>query len=296
MFYRKKKNNEMTKQQTAATENTPPRFEIVASVQTDAGCVRETNEDNGRFIRPSDPALVAGKGALALVCDGMGGHSAGEVACALAADLVSSLYYQDQRDTETALRHALEETNRRIYAKAQTDEAKHGMGTTCTALVVRENLAYAAHVGDSRMYFVRDNAIHLLTEDHSVVMEMVKQGIISMDEARHHEDKNVITRALGTQAEVQVDLWGKPFLIQAGDSFLLCSDGLYDLIEDEEIKEIILYSSDAHEAGATLIALAKERGGHDNITVCIVQIKQIGFQNTGAQNLPVTREVEVSSV
>jgi serine/threonine protein phosphatase PrpC len=280
---------------SASDEQILTDYEVVASLQTDVGCVRETNEDNGRFVKPNDPQLIAAKGMLALVCDGMGGHSSGEVASQMAVDSISSLYYQSaQTDTQLALRAALEAANREIYAVSQTDETKRGMGTTCTALVVREGQAYAAHVGDSRMYLVRDGAAHLLTQDHSMVMEMVKQGILTMEKARHHEDKNVITRALGTQAEVEVDTWAKPFPVRENDSFLLCSDGLYDLIEDDEIREAVTSSKDAYEACEALIALAKERGGHDNITVCIVQIKPVGENEAAPPSLPVTRELEVS--
>lgn len=270
-------------------------YEIVASFQTDPGCVREMNEDNGRFIRPSDPELISSKGMLAIVCDGMGGHSAGEVASGMAVELIPGHYYRSGESPALALKRAVEEANREIHAASQANSATNGMGTTCTALAVCNGLAYAAHVGDSRMYLVRDAAIHLLTQDHSAVMEMVKRGILTMEEARHHEDKNVILRALGTQAEVEVDVWDKPFAVHLGDRFLLCSDGLYDLIEDDEIRQALVEATDIYEAGAQLIELAKERGGHDNITAGILEIKSTESTET-AHRLPVTRELEVSSL
>ena len=130
-----------------------------------------------------------------------------------------------------------------------------------------------------------------MTEDHSAVMEMVKQGWISLSDARHHPDKNVILRAMGSHPDVEVSTWQEPFPLRAGDRFLLCSDGLYDLVEDEEIKQIVL-ASDPQNACENLVALAKERGGHDNITVTIASLKQPGEDLK--RPVPVTRVVEVS--
>jgi protein phosphatase len=246
-------------------------FEVAASVQTDVGRVREINEDSGRFSRPSDPATLASKGVLLVVADGMGGHSAGEVASGMAVELVPRFYYGFTSPAHDALREAVEETNRQIYAASLADESKRGMGTTCTALAVVGNEAFAAHVGDSRLYMMRGGKVYLLTEDHSAVMEMVKLGLITMDEARTHEDKNVILRALGTAPEVEVATL-EPFRVRAGDKYLLCSDGLYDLVTDEEIERELSAAEDIHAAGERLITMAKGRGGHDNITVGILEL------------------------
>src|SRR5205085_6035608 len=246
-------------------------FEVEASVQTDVGRVREINEDSGRFSRPSDPATVATKGVLLIVADGMGGHSAGEVASQMAVELVPRLYYGSPSPAPAALREAVEEANRQIHAASLADESKHGMGTTCTALAVAGGEAFAAHVGDSRLYMMRGGKVYQMTEDHSAVMEMVKLGLITMDEARTHEDKNVILRALGTAPDVEVSTL-EPFRARAGDKYLLCSDGLYDLVKDEEIERELEAAEDIHAAGERLIAMAKARGGHDNITVGIVEL------------------------
>jgi serine/threonine protein phosphatase PrpC len=252
---------------------TPPH-EIVAAILTDVGCVREINEDSGRFVRPDDEASLRDKGALLIVADGMGGHSAGEVASGMAVELIPEIYYSSKGEPHRALKEAVEETNRRIYAAAAEDSAKHGMGTTCTALCLLDGQAFAAHVGDSRLYMLREGKVYQLTEDHSAVMEMVKLGIITKEEARHHEDKNVILRALGTSPEVEVSAL-EPFSIRVGDKYLLCSDGLYDLVTDEEI-ERELAGDDINAAGQKLIALAKERGGHDNITVGMAAVVPAG--------------------
>lgn len=246
-------------------------FEVEASVQTDVGRVREINEDSGRFSRPSDPATLATKGVLLIVADGMGGHSAGEVASGMTIELVPRLYYGSASPAPEALREAVEETNRQIYAASLADESKHGMGTTCTALALANDEAFAAHVGDSRLYMMREGKVYLLTEDHSAVMEMVKLGLITMEEARTHEDKNVILRALGTSPEVEVSTL-TPFRVRVGDKYLLCSDGLYDLVSDEEIERELSAAEDIHAAGERLITMAKARGGHDNITVGILEL------------------------
>jgi protein phosphatase len=269
----------------------PAAFEIDASVQTDKGCVREINEDSGRMVRPADPALLASKGTLVVVADGMGGHSAGEVASQMAADVVSRVYYETRAEPSTALKRAVEEANRQIHEAAAEDEAKHGMGTTCTALALCGGRAYAAHVGDSRLYMLRAKRLYQLSEDHSAVNEMVKLGIITKEQARTHEDKNVILRALGTTPEVEVSVL-EPFAVREGDRYLLCSDGLHDLVLENEIASILSESTDIHAAGERLIALAKERGGHDNITVGIIAIMPEGTAAAEAQDAPTTREVE----
>jgi protein phosphatase len=266
-------------------------FEIVASVQTDKGCVREINEDSGRFVRPTDPAQFAERGLLIIVADGMGGHSAGEVASGLAVDVVSSLYYEAKGTPEEALRYSVEEANRRIHAAAAEDESKHGMGTTCTVLALAHDQGLAAHVGDSRLYMMRGDQLYQLSEDHSAVMEMVKLGLISKEDARTHEDKNVILRALGTSPEVEVSML-EPFGVREGDFYLLCSDGLYDLVRDEEIASVLTESKDIDAAGKRMIELAKERGGHDNITVGIIAIMPEGKGAVAPEKMRATREVK----
>ena len=220
MFGKKKASAPVVKE-TQQFQVPPTPFEIDASVQTDKGCVREINEDSGRMVRPADPALLMQKGILVVVADGMGGHSAGEVASQMAADVVTRVYYETRAEPSTALKGAVEEANRRIHAAAAEDEAKHGMGTTCTALALCGGRAYAAHVGDSRLYMLRDKQLYQLSEDHSAVNEMVKLGIITKEQARTHEDKNVILRALGTAPEVEVSTV-EPVGLQVGDQYLLC--------------------------------------------------------------------------
>jgi PPM family protein phosphatase len=267
-------------------------FEVSASVQSDTGCVREMNEDSGLYHKPSEADALASKGVLLVVADGMGGHSAGEVASKMAVDLVLRLYYDSPSAAPDALREAVEEANREIHAASLEDESRRGMGTTCTALAILGGEGFAAHVGDSRLYMLRGGKIYLLTEDHSAVMEMVKLGLITMDEARTHEDKNVILRALGTSPEVEVSTL-TPFPVRAGDRYLLCSDGLYDLVTDEEMERELTASEDIHAAGERLIAIAKARGGHDNITVGIIELVPEGAEAAQVADAGETREWRV---
>ncbi|HEX7176752.1 MAG TPA: Stp1/IreP family PP2C-type Ser/Thr phosphatase [Pyrinomonadaceae bacterium] len=268
-------------------------YDIVASVRTDKGCVRETNEDSGQMFRPADAAVLRERGVLVVVADGMGGHSSGEVASRMAVELVSRLYYEADGDAQEALSGAVAEANRQIYAASQEDEGRQGMGTTCTALALLGGAAFAAHVGDSRLYMLRAGQIYQLTEDDSHVMELVRHGLISKEEARTHEDKNVILRALGTAPEVEVSAVS-PVEAREGDYYLLSSDGLHDLVRDEEIARVLAGAADVHAAAEQLIALAKERGGHDNITVGIVGLASPAASLPEAQNMRATREVEAA--
>lgn len=280
-----------TKRLPATNESQPP-LEVIASVQTDRGCVREANEDAGRFFRPSDPRLLAEKGFLTIVADGMGGHLGGEVASKLAVEAVGRVYYREQASPEAALRTAFEEANQQIYQASLGDEKLRGMGTTCTALALLDGKAIVAHVGDSRLYLMREGEAYLMTEDHSAVREMVRRGLISQREARHHADKNVILRALGTNPQVEISIWDKPLEVRAGDQFFLCSDGLSDMVENEEIRQVLSDSDDPHAACERFIALAKERGGHDNITVGVIRIQLAG--KTRARRPRATRELEAA--
>ncbi len=254
----------------APTEAIPFVFDV--AIRSDRGVQRPHNEDQGRSVHPRDPETLSAKGLLVLVADGMGGHAAGEVASAAAADVIARVYYESAAPPPDALRAAFLEANRVIHEGARQQEGLNGMGTTCTALVLRSGEAWAAHVGDSRLYRCRAGRIERLTEDHSVVSEMVREGLITEEEARHHDQRNVITRALGIHAEVEPTVREAPLALRAGDVFLLSSDGLYDLVEEDEIADIVR-QPDIHAAASGLVALANERGGHDNITVGLVHVR-----------------------
>jgi len=260
-------------------------LEVEAAVLSDVGCHRESNEDRAEVVLPSESRRL---GVLAVVADGMGGHAAGEVASGLAVEVIRHAYQQCTGDPARCLSEAMQQANRAIFDTARRDERLGGMGTTCTAVVVEDGEAHLAHVGDSRLYLIRGNGIYRMTEDHSAVMELVRRGLLTAEEARHHADKNVILRALGTHASVRIATWEQPMPVRSGDTLLLSSDGLHDLVEDGEIGEIVR-SGSPDEACRRLVALARERGGPDNITVVMLRFAA----PSTAATPPATRAAEV---
>jgi serine/threonine protein phosphatase PrpC len=246
-------------------------IQVEAAVLTDVGCVRESNEDSIVFVRPEEPEQLREKGCLAVVADGMGGHEGGEVASGIAVAVIPEVYFGYSGNCREALEAAVESANREIYQAAAENPENDGMGTTCTALAIKGGAAYCSHVGDSRLYLVRMGETRQMTEDHSLVMEMVRSGIISVEEARHHPSRNVITRSVGTDSSIEVSSWKQFFPVQDGDLFVLCSDGLHDYLEDGELLTCS-ETPDLAEACRRLVELAKSRGGKDNISVGLVRV------------------------
>jgi protein phosphatase len=244
---------------------------VVAALVSDVGCQRETNEDCGRIVQPCDPGLLARKGVLVAVADGMGGHKGGAVASRLAVEIVGRVYYASPASPGIALEEALREANQELFELSQGDETLRGLGSTCTALAIQGGAAYSAHVGDSRLYLIRGGEVRRMTEDHSVVAEMVKKGLLTEEEARRHADRNVILRALGASPQVELSAPTAPLPVRTGDRFVICSDGLHDLVTDREIGQVVM-SQDPAGACELLVATARERGGHDNITVAVVSV------------------------
>lgn len=249
-------------------------FNIETSMSSDVGCVRDVNEDRIHYVKPKDSELLNTKGRLAIVADGMGGHHAGAVASQLAVETIEARYYQDNRSPHVALEHAFLSANRGIRALADNNRQYSGMGTTATALAIHKGFVFTAHVGDSRLYLIRDHRIIQLTQDHSVVMDMVQSGVLTIDEARQHPDSHIITRALGTQTEVQVSCCQAGLAVKSGDRFVLTSDGLHDLVDENEILQTVL-SFDVHQAGDCLIEQARNQGGYDNISIGIIAIDSV---------------------
>lgn len=239
------------------------RLTLQMSGLTDPGEVREGNEDAIRWS--------AGQG-WAVLADGMGGHSAGEVASQLAVEVLErelGTLAADVTADETAqrLREAVSEANRRIRCRASEEPRCHNMGTTIVAVVFRAQTLVLAHVGDSRLYRYRAGELAQLSHDHSLVQELVDEGMMSREEAHESGYKHVITRALGLDETVAVDLLQQP--LQNGDRYLLCSDGLSDKIPDAELAA---YLQDGEPEAITqqLVAEAKRRGGEDNISVVVI--------------------------
>jgi serine/threonine protein phosphatase PrpC len=248
---------------------------VTASVKmgakTDLGRVRDNNEDKFDFFEPEDPGVLAAKGCFYAVADGMGGHSAGQIACELALKTVLSVYYADpSADQDASLRRAVREANGLIYDTAQAIPDRQGMGTTLTAAVLCEDRLMVAQVGDSRAYLLRGGAITQITEDHSWVAEQVRLGTMTLAEAQVSPFRNIITRSVGTAAAVEPDIFTQE--VQVGDIFVLCSDGLSGHLEPDEIQAIVLEGSPSAAAMA-LIETANERGGRDNITALVLAIR-----------------------
>jgi protein phosphatase len=231
------------------------------AAHTDVGLRRRGNEDRYAL----EPQL-----GLCLVADGMGGHSAGQVASGLAAEAVVAALRENKGEGATTaekLRGAIEEANHAIYTASRQKNEYTGMGTTVVALLVEGERAAIAHVGDSRAYRVRGGKIRQLTDDHSIVGELLRRQEISADDAREHPHRHVLTRALGVRGHVQPDL--AELTLAPGDQFVLCSDGLTNHVEDHEIAKLVTEAANLEAACAALIELANRRGGEDNITVVL---------------------------
>jgi len=245
-----------------------PVFGLYFAFASDPGCHRAVNEDSVCCLQPrGDP-----KGLLAVVADGMGGHVAGAEASSLAIRIVGQKYYSDSAPPQAALTRAFHTANAAIHKKSG-DPGRRGMGTTCTALVIVGAHAYCAHVGDSRLYLIRDGEIDQLTEDHSKAMELARQGIITPEEARRHPERNIIFRAFGRDPDLAVAAWTDPLSIHPGDCFVLSSDGLHDLVSDAEIRDAVLRGN-PRQACDDLVRQARSAGGFDNITVIVGQVRQ----------------------
>ena len=254
----------------------PKQLHLDVAQLTDVGRKREHNEDNMAHVIPKDPQVMARKGALFIVADGMGGHAAGEVASEIAVDAVTNVYYQDDSDdVATSLLHAIKRANALIHQRAAENMLRSGMGTTCIAAVLRGNMAYIANVGDSRAYLVRGGQVRQVSQDHSWVAEQVRAGLLTEEQARNHAQRNVITRCLGTQADVDIDVFPEP--LEENDALVLCSDGLSGYISDADILKTVEQAG-PQESVYHLIEQANENGGPDNITAIVVRVLEVGWE------------------
>jgi len=238
--------------------------------RTDPGKVRSQNQDYFRIDRFSDGSL------LAVVCDGMGGAKAGDIASHLACEVFANdlIEMYDPRLSEDQLAGILDSAvtlaNRAVHEQAQSSEDFNGMGTTLVAALVRPNVAYLVNVGDSRGYFIASSYIGPITMDHSVVEMMVQRGEITREEARNYPGKNLITRAIGISESVLCDLYRQP--LQEGESILLCSDGLSNVIADQEILFEIEYGGEKASVCERLVDIALERNAPDNVTSVLITV------------------------
>ncbi|GAB2574684.1 Stp1/IreP family PP2C-type Ser/Thr phosphatase [Spirosoma areae] len=287
----------MVEQPTDATPDAGSLVgEVNAVVVSDLGNVRQNNEDTGLFVRLADEGIRRLKGYLLLVADGMGGHLAGEVASQMAAEIVSREYFQHAETIEKSLLRAFQMANRQIFDEARQHDTFRGMGTTCTAIVVHDQQLYFAHVGDSRAYLFKAGQLIQLTDDHTYIQELLRTGQITAEAAASHPERNVLTQAMGTKADVRVDLGRCILPFDTGDRLLLCSDGLYEYCLEVDFVRV-LQQPNLHDAADELVRLAKNRGGHDNITVVLAE-RIIADQGTTVKetreiDLPFTRDLEL---
>ena len=235
---------------------------------TDKGKMRSNNQDY--FLTEH---LFEGRLSLSVVCDGMGGASGGHVASRMAADIFIDTVRETEKppvpskNMKKLLKDALERANAQVYEKSITSAGLAGLGTTLVALAYAQGAAMIANVGDSRAYLIDEGGIRRITKDHSVVEEMVMSGAITEAQARTHAEKNLITRALGTEPDVEADYY--EHTPQAGQYILLCTDGLSNLVTEQEMLFEVIHDGNVDSCCQRLIGIANDRGGYDNITVVL---------------------------
>ena len=258
-----------------AIEAGPPTCSVTVrvGVKTDLGCVRENNEDKAEYYEPERPDLLAGRGCVYIVADGMGGHAAGQIASEMAIKTFMASYYgSGEADIETALKAAAAEANAQVFGASTAVQARAGMGTTLTALTLVDGRAYVTQIGDSRAYLMRNGTIRQVTEDHSWVGEQIRLGQMTEAEAECSPYRNIITRCIGNQPAVEADVYATD--IRRDDRWVLCSDGLTGHVQADEIRAIAS-SECPSEACRQLVQLACSRGGRDNVTVLIAQLLDV---------------------
>ncbi|HKD13289.1 MAG TPA: Stp1/IreP family PP2C-type Ser/Thr phosphatase [Candidatus Angelobacter sp.] len=257
---------------------------VEVAAKTDVGCVRTNNEDNfGYDLRYG----------IFVVCDGMGGQAAGEFASKLGVDTLLAYFRQAAQTGEyqqsgtsvdglskegAALASAIRLANHTIFETGQRQTASAGMGSTLVAALIKGNALSIANVGDSRIYLIRQGVIQQLTQDHSLVMEQVRRGYLTREQAEHSEMQNIILKALGSEESVDPDV--EDLVVLAGDALLMCSDGLTKYIHDNEILQMVSASQMLGEACSQLIQAAKDRGGDDNITCLLLRMVERPWYKT----------------
>ena len=215
------------------------QLRLAFGIKTDVGRKRERNQDNVTHLVPSDAKILEERGALFVVCDGMGGHAAGEVAAELGVGTIREVYFASEgQDVITSIAQAIKAANDAIYSLARAHTEYGGMGTTCVTLVIAGGRAYIVNIGDSRAYIIRDGEMRQVTQDHSWVGEQVRMGLLTEEQARVHAHRNVITRSLGTMPNITADLFVET--LRDGDRVLLCSDGLHGYVEEKAIMQEVV--------------------------------------------------------
>ena len=241
---------------------------MISAAYSDIGKKRLANEDS-YFVSEFTKNI-----GYIIVADGMGGHRGGAVASKMTVDCIKSCFdknfeWKNEGDIKNLLKNAIELANKTVYAVAKEDSHLLGMGTTVVLCIVENENLYIANVGDSRLYHITQDKINQVTKDHSVVQELIDLGEISEKEAENHPNRNLITRAVGTNADVETDFY--KFKAKSGDMIVICTDGLSNMVGKDEIKSIVTSEIDLKDAVKKLVDRANERGGLDNITVAAVK-------------------------
>ncbi|HVV16098.1 MAG TPA: protein phosphatase 2C domain-containing protein [Polyangia bacterium] len=277
---------------------TPPDIDIEVFGKTDVGLIREHNEDNFLVAditgsvraadgRPPFTFKLGEKGALFLVCDGMGGAAAGEVAAQMAADAIYESLTAAEPQTRDGfarlLRRAVQRANERIFIQSRDNQSERGMGTTCTAAALVDDTLIVAQIGDSRCYVLRDGKLAQVTKDQSLAWQLIEAGAMTAEEAKAFEHANIILQALGVQETVEVVL--SQVTLRKGDVALLCSDGLHGPVADEEMLAVLIAEPDLGKAGDALIQKALDRDGPDNITVVLARFDGTALPAASADEL-----------
>lgn len=232
---------------------------LAVGARTDVGRVRTGNEDSYFVDSP-----------LFVIADGMGGHAAGDIASATAVEVIQERRSELSAQEPETLSEIVREANRAIWSKSSGDDSLRGMGTTCTMILVDGDTAQVAHVGDSRAYLLHDGELRQVTDDHTLVGRLVREGKLQPEEAARHPQRSMVTRALGVDQDVEVDLFS--LTLAEGDRLIICSDGLTGMLSESAIGEVLHSESDPQVAADQLVDKANEAGGEDNITVIVVDV------------------------
>lgn len=279
---------------------TSTHLRTATAAATDVGRRRHGNEDSYALWVADGSGRTHAAETLLVVCDGMGGSNAGEVASRMAVETVVREFEEDATgDALEALRRAVEVANSEVHEHSRSRQDLQGMGTTCTAVAIQGDSLTYAHVGDSRAYLVRGGQLSQITSDHSLVAQLVARGQITHEDARHDPRRNVVTRSVGVGPAVEIDAERFREPLVPGDTILVCSDGLHGQLEDEEMVKLASDGS-LDRACRTLIALANERGGPDNITVAMARLEGDGSEQdidvaaTPAGTRPLTKSTETT--
>lgn len=265
-------------------------MQIFGAMRSDPGLVRELNEDAVAWITPQDADVANSHGSLALVADGMGGHAAGEVASAIAADVIRRVYYDLNGPVPKVLALAFSAANCAILEYAAQHPECKGMGTTCTVLAFRDGKVWLAHIGDSRAYLLRNGTLTQFSQDQTLVAKLVGEGTITQEEADRSPAQNVILQALGAASQFKPIIGSNGIPLESGDVLILCSDGVFNMVPEPAIADIA-GRLPPQEACNALIEAALAAGGHDNASLGVFSVKAQAEPRTAPE--PTTRRIKL---